>query len=449
MFSYPKNSFTLQGDEQSMIKASDDEKGIGIVVFYTNTKGIGGKLRKTAEDFVVEEISSPPEKDDNGEYAIARIKAKNWETNRLIRQLSRRLGISRKKIGFAGTKDRRAITTQLISIRAPVEDVKNLHLKDFEVQEAYTSQKGLDLGDLIGNRFDITIREIECSKSEAEQIVSKTLEELKSLGGFPNFFGHQRFGAIRPITHEVGKKILEGDFKRAVLTYLGNPVDIEGLGAIKARKALEEGKSYADVLTLFPKYFGFERAMLNHLVKNETDYIGALAVLPKNLSMMFVHAYQSYLFNRILSHRIERGLLTAEPLLGDIVLPANAKGLPEHKKWIEVSEDNIDKVGKRVTEGKAFISGLIPGANVKVAKGEQGEIERKVMEEACAEPMDFIVPKMKELSSKGTRRELISPKKDFSYEIEDEGVRMRFELIKGCYATALLREFMKTDMLSY
>ena len=432
-----------------MIKASDDEKGIGIEVFYSNTKGIAGKLRKTAEDFVVEEISSPPESDDEGEYTIATIKAKNWETNRLVRQLSRRLGISRKKIGFAGTKDRRAITTQLISIKAPIENVKNLYLKDLEVQEAYASQKGLDLGDLIGNRFDIMIRDIQCPDSIAEKLISETLEELKVLRGFPNFFGHQRFGAIRPITHLVGKKILEGDFKGAVLTYLGNPVDIEGPGAIEARKALEEGKSYADVLMLFPKYFGFERAMLNHLVKNENDYIGALAVLPKNLSMMFVHAYQSYLFNRILSQRIERGLLTAEPLLGDMVLPVNSKGLPEHKKWIEVSEDNIGKVGKRVAEGKAFVSGLVPGADVKMAKGEQGEIERKVMDEVYADPKDFIVPKMRGLSSKGTRRELISPQKDFNYKIENEGVEMSFELIKGCYATSLLREFMKTDMLNY
>jgi len=165
--------------------------------------------------------------------------------------------------------------------------------------------------------------------------------------------------------------------------------------------------------------------------------------------MMFVHAYQSFLFNRILSHRIEKDLLGPEPLIGDIVLPLDSDGLPDHKKWIDVSEDNIEKIRKRILEGKAFISGLIPGADVRLAKGEQGEIERMVMEEVGVEPKDFVVPKMKELSSKGTRRELISPKKDFSYEIEDEGVKMRFELIKGCYATALLREFMKTDMLSY
>ncbi len=118
------------------------------------------------------------------------------------------------------------------------------------------------------------------------------------------------------------------------------------------------------------------------------------------------------------------------------------------KKWIDVSEDNIDKVSKRIAEGKAFLSGLVPGADVRVASGEQGEIEMKVLEKEGLSPKDFIVPQMKELSSKGMRRELISPLGDFNYEIE-EGVRMRFSLMKGCYATSLLREFMKTEMLGY
>ena len=164
---------------------------------------------------------------------------------------------------------------------------------------------------------------------------------------------------------------------------------------------------------------------------------------------MFVHAYQSYLFNRILSIRIEKGLLTSQPLIGDIVLPVDNNGLPDHKKWIDVTKDNIEKIGKRIREGKAFISGLVPGAEVRLAGGEQGDIEKIVIEEAGVEPKDFIIPKMRALSSKGIRRELISPLKDFTYEIENEGVRMCFELMKGCYATSLLREFMKTDVLSY
>jgi tRNA pseudouridine13 synthase len=140
-----------------MINSSDEEKSIGLEVYYTDTKGIGGKLRKSAEDFVVREISEPPPPNEYGEYTIVKLKVKNWETNRLIRQLSRRLGISRKRIGFGGTKDRRAITTQLFSIKAPLKDVENINLKDVEIADVYTSERGLNLGDLKGNAFDIII----------------------------------------------------------------------------------------------------------------------------------------------------------------------------------------------------------------------------------------------------------------------------------------------------
>ncbi len=432
-----------------MIPAAKDEMRTGIEVFFTNTRGLGGKLRRSAEDFVVREISQPPPSDENGEYTIVKITVKNWETNRLIRQISRRLGISRKRIGFGGTKDRRAITSQLFSIKAPLEDVKNINLKDVEIAEAYTSGKGLFLGDLKGNSFDIVIRDMQCPESEIAHLASETQKELHSLYGFPNFFGHQRFGALRPITHIVGKKLIKGDFKGAVFAYLGNPVQIEGPDAFEARKAVEESEDYAQALSMFPVHLSFERAMLNHLVKNEEDFIGAITTLPRNLTMMFVHAYQSYLFNRILSKRIESKLSPAEPEIGDIVLPLDSNGLPDHKKGIDVNEDNIEKVEKKIAQQKAYLSGLIPGAEESLASGKQGEIERKIVEEEKVSPVDFIIPEIREISSKGRRRALVTPMKNFGYEVEKEGIRMRFELPKGCYATSLLREFMKAEMLNY
>jgi tRNA pseudouridine13 synthase len=432
-----------------MINSSDEEKSIGLEVYYTDTKGIGGKLRKSAEDFVVREISEPPPPNEYGEYTIVKLKVKNWETNRLIRQLSRRLGISRKRIGFGGTKDRRAITTQLFSIKAPLKDVENINLKDVEIADVYTSERGLNLGDLKGNAFDIIIGDILCPESEIERLVSETQKELSELFGFPNFFGHQRFGALRPITHIVGRKIIEGDFKEAVYAYLGNPTEFEGSEASDARSMIRDGVDYAETLKMFPKHLSFERAMLNHLVKNEDDFIGAITTLPNNLTMMFVHAYQSYLFNRILSKRIQSKLSPAEPEIGDIVLPLDSKGLPDHKKGIDVNEDNIEKVTKKIAQNKAYLSALVPGAEERLASGEQGEIESKVVEEEGISPEDFIIPQIRELSSKGRRRAMVSPMKNFEYEVEKNKVGLRFELFKGCYATSLLREFMKADMLNY
>ncbi len=430
-----------------MMEANEDEKQIGLEVFFTDSHGIGGKLRKSPDDFIVDEVSIYPQEDENGDFTIAEIRVRNWETNRLIRQMSRQLGISRKRVGFAGTKDKRGITTRLFSFKAAPDHVRGISLKDVEILNLYPSKKGLDLGNLIGNRFKINIKDHD--SIDVENRIERTKEELKVINGFPNFFGHQRFGSFRPITHMVGKKITQGDFEGAVHTYLGKPDGIEGEEIYAARKAIDDGVSYKDALLKFPDFLGFEKAMLNKLVVDENDYIGALEALPKNLQMMFVHAYQSYIFNRILSRRIREGMLTCEPQIGDIVVPKDPHGNVDIKNMIVVKEANQEKIKKRISESKAAITGCVPGSEPKLAQGTIGDMEAKILQEEGVDERNFIVPKIRELSSKGTRRELVAQVKDFNYEIYEESIYFEFELLKGCYATSLLREYMKGDMLGY
>ncbi|HHF56540.1 MAG TPA: tRNA pseudouridine(13) synthase TruD, partial [Thermoplasmatales archaeon] len=90
------------------------EKEIGIEVFVTKARGVGGKIKKEPEDFIVEEVSIYPPP-SNGRYVIARVKARNWEMNRLIEKLAYNLKISPNSIGYAGIKDKRARTTQIMS----------------------------------------------------------------------------------------------------------------------------------------------------------------------------------------------------------------------------------------------------------------------------------------------------------------------------------------------
>lgn len=105
-----------------MQECSGAEAEIGLEVFFTDSPGIGGRLKQDPEDFIVDEISLPPSEDKSGSYTIAKVTSQNWETNRLIRELSKTLGISRDKIGFAGTKDKRGITSQLMSFQTPLEN---------------------------------------------------------------------------------------------------------------------------------------------------------------------------------------------------------------------------------------------------------------------------------------------------------------------------------------
>ncbi|MEM3811945.1 MAG: tRNA pseudouridine(13) synthase TruD, partial [Thermoplasmata archaeon] len=162
-----------------------DEDYIGIGAYLSHTKGIGGKLKNKIEDFEVEEIPIPVPRDSNGKNLILLIKLNNWETNRFVNELSKRLKIGRNNITFAGTKDKRAISTQYFCIKNFESDI-NINLRDVEILESFRTNICLDLGDLYGNKFKIKVS--ECNPEST--LIDGTMAELKA--GFPNFFGVQR-----------------------------------------------------------------------------------------------------------------------------------------------------------------------------------------------------------------------------------------------------------------
>jgi len=432
----------------------------GMEVYYTDTPGVGGKLRTRTRDFVVEEISDPPERSRSGRYVIVKIRVNNWETNRLIKALSRRLGISRQKIGFAGTKDKRAVTTQLISIDHPEEFPKEIGLKDVEFLEVYRSEKKLELGTLLGNRFNIVIRGVRGDPGKTADLIGKTMEQLNSIGGMPNFFGIQRFGSIRPVTHQIGRHILKGDFKGAVMTYVANPSPLEPEEFQRARERITMDMDFSEALDYYPREYSFERTIISYLSRNDEDWTGALEQLPLNLKMMFVHAYQSYIFNRVLSKRLKLGLPIDEPVVGDIIIPLNSKMLPDYRRTFEVTDKELNHLKGLVRKKKAFVSGPVMGTDVVIAKGEIGELERSIMDEEKVDPGDFQVTELKKISSKGIRRNLLTPVFDLEWKTKrgngngersepQTNVHMNFSLYKGTYATVLMREIMKTDVMDY
>lgn len=430
-------------------ESSGPERDLGMEVFYTSTRGTGGKLKIFPEDFIVDEVPHPPPPSENGRYVIATVRSTNWEMNRLVRQLSKYLGIGRNGIGFAGTKDKRAVTTQLISFEADLEAVKGLTVHQVEILDAYRSNKHLTIGDLIGNKFTIKVR--ECSLEGADLVASaaETKRMLDDLKGFPNFFGVQRFGSVRPITHLVGRNIAKGDLEEAVMWYVGHPNDIEDDEARESRTRLHEERDFRAALAYFPHKLTFERTLIEWLVRNPGDYAGAIRVLPSNLQMMFIHAYQSFMFNKMLSERIRKGLPLNEPIIGDVVLPADKNGLPDHDKHIPVTEMNMDLVRKQVRDGRAFVSGVLFGQDSVLAKGEMGEIEAKVIESEGVKLEDFKVPQIPDCNSKGSRRELLCRYGEMSITADSDTYDISFSLGKGCYATVLLREFMKSSVLDY
>ncbi len=426
-----------------------NESDLGLELFYTqDIPGIGGKLRKTPEDFAVDEISVHPPLFEDGKFVIAKVWHRNWELNRLVRRLSTNLRIGRARIGFAGTKDGRSVATQLMSFNAPIEDVKALEIPDVKILDAYKARRSMEIGDLIGNSFTIAVSDIE-SGTKAEGICASVKEKLDELGGFPNFFGTQRFGSVRPITHLIGKDLIRGDIKGAVMRYIANPLDGEDSEANDARRRLQNTGDLQQAFKEFPSQLTFERTMISRLVETPEDYLGALRSLPANLLMMFVHAYQSYLFNRILSERIRRGISIRLPIEGDFILPLDKNKLPDHDNPILVTKDMLDKATRNASEGKAFVSGLLYGTESTFPQGEMGEIEHAIIEAEDIKRLDFQIIGLREASSKGTRRELLAPYKNLETRVSENEAFFSFSLNKGCYATALMREFMKADISRY
>ncbi len=427
------------------------ETGIGMHNYLCDTDGTGGHLKTIPEDFIVREISDPPRQKDNGDYSIATVTARNWETNRMVRLMSRSMGVSRDRIGFAGTKDKRAITTQLMSVYGTEELWQKVNLKDLKIENIYRGARGIEIGDLVGNDFEINVKNCTMDPSQIRETVGSDISIIKETGGFPNYFGVQRFGAVRPVTHLVGEKLVRGDIKGAVMTYISFTTDEEEerLRVIRERFQKADVSEWAEIRQTMPPAMAFERMMLSKLIENPEDWVGAIEILPANLQMMFVHAYQSWLFNNMLSRRMDAGLPLNMPVEGDIIIPLDANKIPQHENPILTTPKNIDLVTRQVRSGRAFVTITLFGSDGELAEGEMGEIERKVIEENKLSHEDFVIPELSRCTSKGSRREILCPLKDIGYEMNDEGYKLKFSLPKGNYATCLLREFMKSEMRDY
>ncbi|MBI4399182.1 tRNA pseudouridine(13) synthase TruD, partial [Candidatus Micrarchaeota archaeon] len=237
-------------------------------------------------------------------------------------------------------------------------------------------------------------------------------------GVTPNYFGEQRFGSVRKNTHLVGREILVGNFKGAVLNYLTFTNNEENEDAVIARKELASDLDYSKALKDFPRHLKYEKIILNHLAKNPNDFVNSLRKLPRGLLLMFVHAYQSYIFNVLLSKRISTGNLKPEE--GEYTCALNDYGFPDLEKKTK----------------KGFLVGKLIGYESSL-----NEVEKELFEKEAIDKEMFKIKSLPEISSKGSFRTLLTPLKDFNYKVDEELI-LSFSLQAGSYATVVLREFI-------
>ncbi len=426
---------------------SDLERFVGMEYYATDCPGIGGVIRRSTEDFVVQEVltnglvaelepRNPPPSDLSGGYVLCVLAKEGVDTLEAARVIAKELGVRERDIAYVGLKDARAKTAQFISIRGASSPV----FVDVRVREArirvweVMKWKRIGLRDLWGNAFSITIRDVAGDTGDF-------LNQLEELGGLPNFFGHQRFGTIRPISHVVGKHLVKREFEQAVLTYLCAEFPYESDSVREIRRRIWDTRNFSVAEELPPRYF-YEREIAKHLAKKPNDFLGALKRLPMRLLRLLVQAYQSYLFNKILSIRIAEGSWNT-PIDGDYIA-LDKRGIPSSPaKRVESPVD--DEVKRAIALGKLLHCIPTPGYGRKERPGRSGELEKKVLEEEGVSSRSFFIDELPKASAEPTLRPLVMRVFELTYRREEDSIWLSFELPRGCYATVLLRELMKPE----
>jgi tRNA pseudouridine13 synthase len=408
---------------------------LGLSWYISDSDGIGGRLKADPEDFVVNEIAEPPDPAGTGPYLICRLTKTNWDQQRAIKEIAGRLGMSHQRIGFAGTKDKRAVTTQYISIyKADPAIIQTLHIPDILIEPVGASNQQISLGDLQGNRFLISLAEHEPLKPDMTP--SDLLPGL--VDGMPNYFGYQRFGVQRPVTHLTGLDILRGSYEDAVRTFVSTPSTGESEEAAEGRRYYAETGDAKEALHQIPVRVSLERSLLHHLVSNPGDYGGAFHTFPRTLRSMFVSAVQSWLFNRALSMRLEEGRGLADPMAGDRIV------YPDGRSDV-VTTGTARMAAMQVNRDRCRIGIFMQGSeSVEVAGPDDQNMTWLMEEEGITSEMFKTASAFLETRFSGAHRSILL-KTDIGVEQKDEKMTFSFSLQPGQYATTLLREIMKAD----
>lgn len=317
-----------------------------------------------------------------GEYLHFSLYKENKDTMEVISYLTRQLKTNPKSFQFAGTKDRRGVTVQRVSAYRVEEKtlayqgrtLRNAAVGDFEYQK-----QGLELGDLKGNEFIITLRECQWDQAQnlsikekislAQETVSQACKDLYEQGFF-NYYGLQRFGTFATRTDTVGVRLLQGDFEgacKAILQYSSHvlaaahdPSSTEQIGSDDKARAeaidmFQKAGRTKDALERLPRKFSAEGNIIRHLGRNKLDHFGAIQMIPRNLKLMYVHAYQSLVWNYAVGQRWK--LFGNEVVEGDLVLVKEHK---EKEPAAIVMDAEVDAEGEIVVhpEGEDRAQGM-------------------------------------------------------------------------------------------
>lgn len=380
---------------------------------------LGGRIRVQPEDFRVEEIPLVRPA-GRGRYVLFQIEKREMSTFDAILRVSKGAKVSEQKVGYAGLKDAQAVARQYMSVhKVPPSRVLGIEHPRMRVLTAASHTAPLRLGHHRGNRFAIRIRGVDTTRVPAAR---RSLERFTERG-MPNAYGAQRFG-IRRDGHQIGRAVVNEDWQTFLVRLLGEPSPLErDHRVVAARAAFDEGEP-EKALALFPLRHRLEKKALSTLLRTGSPREAFLA-LGRRPRRIWVAAWQSYLFNRILDRRVRDGTY-------DRLLPGDIGALHASGACFPVRE--------AVQRGDASPTGPLVGYDIPLAGGEPGRIEREVVADGGADPEAF---RADHVRARGHRRPLRVRVHEASLEVEDETtVLVRFVLPPGSFATVLLESLM-------
>lgn len=387
--------------------------------------GTGGQIKESPEDFRVDEIPAY-EPCGSGEHLYLEIEKRGLTTLDAIRRIAGALRINERDIGYAGMKDAVGVTRQTISLQGvKPDDALSLRIEGITACSAVRHGNKLKPGHLKGNRFRISVRGAAPGAEGSAAVILDVLCRR----GVPNYFGFQRYGA-QGNTHLIGAALLRRDWREAIDRLIGSPEALRDAEWRSAVSAWQHG-DLSGALHHMPRHCRTERDILQRLVARPEGWEKAFAAVHPRLKKLYLSAYQSCLFDRIVEQRIA---VIDQVMVGDLAW--------KHVNGACFLVEDLAAEAPRADCFEISASGPMFGSRMKQPQGVPLDMEQKILAGEGVSPGDFDLGS--KLGMEGERRPLRVPLSDVSCQIEGDTLKLEFSLPKGSYATSVVREITKS-----
>ena len=389
-------------------------------------EGIGGSIKRNSSSFRVSEIVDESsigiskELSSSHRFPLFLLEKEGVDSNHALFEIQRE---HRVRLRVMGIKDARAVTSQYAGAeKAWPNPPRELHTRHARLTLKGFTKRPLGRELLAGNEFSITIDDPH------RQDISDFENHIWKIA---NYYGLQRFGSERQVTHLVGRAIVKKNYEKAVELLLLYTTKYDTATSRELRRSCLDPASYKRLLNEMPRSMDIERQLLSALIENKGP-VQALRAIPIQIRRLFVQAYQAFVFNKCLSIAMGIGENIMQPKQGDLCFEMGGP----------LAFGRIKKYDTSFSSKMNYVPAVrMVGYSFQPGKGRFEQITKEILLQEGVTAKDFYVQEMQELSQQGGFRQVPLWCQDFTWK--GNPLVLSFKLPKGSYATTLLRELIK------